>query len=269
MKRAIMTTVAATLAAGLAISSADAQSGRPKLHVNPRWKQCSFQLDPSLSQGAWHEFTEEAGLAIYFRPLADARPMGRGHVELSMLQWGTSIDDSKSAWNDTFVHPDSTHWLIEGSGLKIPGLMLRAGVTDRTDVSAYATKSPGANYGFVGGQVAHSFREPESKWQTAARASFVSMYGPADVDFAVYGVDVVASRTVPLTRWISVAPYAGASGYLASSHENSPVVSLSNEHVLGGQGLLGATVQLSKARLGVEYSVARVSSFSIKLGVGL
>lgn len=269
MKRATLTIMTAAMSAALAIAPADAQSGRPKLHVNPRWKECSFQLDPSLTQGAWHEFTAEAGLAIYFRPLADALPMGRGRVELSVMQWGTSIDDSKSAWNDTFVHPDSTHWLTEGSGLHIPGLMVRAGLDDRTDLGVYATKNPGANYGFVGGQIARSVTRPDAKWQATTRGSFVWMYGPQDLDFAVYGLDLLGSRTVRITRWASVAPYAGVSGYLASAHERSAVVSLRDERVLGGQGLLGATVRLSRARLGMEYSVARVRSFSMRVGLGL
>jgi hypothetical protein len=32
--------------------------------------------------------------------------------------------------------------------------------------------------------------------------------------------------------------------------------------------MVGATLQLSKARLGVEYNAAKVSSFSIKVGIG-
>ena len=65
--------VAATV---LVQTPAAAQSGRPTLHINPRWKECSFQLDPALTQSAWRQFTQEAGLVAYFRPMSDARPMG-------------------------------------------------------------------------------------------------------------------------------------------------------------------------------------------------
>jgi len=63
--------------AAIALSQAQAIAqthNHPKLHVNPRWEECSFQLDPSLTQAAWHQFTQEAGLVSYFRPLAAARP---------------------------------------------------------------------------------------------------------------------------------------------------------------------------------------------------
>src|SRR5687768_10097964 len=140
----------AALAVGMFETPAAAQQNTPRLHVNPRWHECSFQLDASLTQAAWRQFTQEAGLVAYFRPLSDARPMGRGKFEVSILQWETGIDAGDAAWNDTFVHPDSTHWLFEGSRLAFPGLMIRAGITSRTDVGLYVTKSPGANYGFAG-----------------------------------------------------------------------------------------------------------------------
>lgn len=248
---------------------AAAQTGRPTLHVNPRWKECSFQLDPSLTQSAWRQFTREGGLVAYFRPLTDARPMGKGHFELSMVQYKTAIDDAAPAWNDTFVHPDSTHWLFEGSGLQFPGLMVRAGVGGRTDVGAYFTKSPGANYGFYGAQVQQNFvRSTTHGWAAAARVSFVSMYGPDDLDLTVYGADLLASRSFALSRWAAVSPYVGVSSYLSRSHEKSAVVALDDERVFGAQASVGASVQLSVARLGVEYNVARVNSFSLKVGFG-
>jgi len=260
---------AVALAVTLVQTPAAAQSGEPTLHVNPRWKECSFQIDPSLTQAAWRQFTEEAGLVVYFRPLADARPMGRGNFEMSVLKWRTGIDDADAAWNDTFVHPDSTHYLFEGSGQEIPGLMLRAGVSGRTDVGVYFTKSPGANYGFVGGQVQHSLAKSASEWAIATRLSFVSIYGPDDLTFAVYGVDLVASRKLDVARWAAVSPYAGVSTHLSSAHEKTAAVALDDEHVVGMQASVGAAVQMSKARLGVEYNVAKVPSFSFKVGFGL
>jgi len=273
MKRTNLTTATLALAAIVLIQTpVDAQTTKPKLHVNPRWDECSFQLDPSLTQSAWHQFTQEAGLVAYFRPLSDARPMGKGKFEISVLQYSTGIDDSDPAWNDTFVHPDSTHWLFEGDGLKFPGLMARAGVSGNTDVGVYLTKSPGANYGFYGGQLSHSFVPGGSgsrKWAAAARVSFVSMYGPADLNFSVYGVDVLASKTLTLSRWAELSPYAGVSSYLSTSHEKTTAVNLDDERVLGAQAMVGASMQLSLARLGVEYSVARVRSLSLKVGIGL
>jgi hypothetical protein len=270
MTRIHLTPVAAALAIALIQTPAAAQTrSQPTLHVNPKWRECSFQLDAALTQTAWHQFTQEAGLVAYFRPLSDARPMGKGHFELSMLQWQTGIDDKDAAWNDTFVHPDSTHWLFEGDGLKFPGLMVRAGVSGNTDVGVYFTKSPGANYGFYAAQVQHTLvQNPTRTWAAAARVSFASMYGPDDLDLRVYGADVLASRTIALTRWAALSPYVGGSTYMSTTHEKSSVVNLADEHVLGAQAMAGAALQISKARLAVEYNVSKVNSFSMKVGIG-
>jgi hypothetical protein len=278
MTKRQLTTAVLVLAIGVIETPAAAQGGHshgaaghghPTLHINSKWKECSFQLAPSLTQSAWRQFTREAGLVAYFRPLADARPMGKGHFEVSMLQWKTGIDDHDAAWNDTFVHPDSAHWLFEGDGLAFPGLTARVGVATNTDVGVYFTKNPGANYGFYGMQVQQSLGEsPNRSWAAAARVSFISMYGPDDLDFRVFGVDVLASRKFAVTRWATVSPYVGGSSYLAASHEKTSAVDLDDERVLGVQGMVGATLQLSMARLAVEYNVATVNSLSFKVGIG-
>jgi hypothetical protein len=238
------------------------------LHVHDRWNECSFQLSSSLTPGAWRQFTQEAGLVVYFRSLTDAKPMGKGRFEVSALQWKTGIDDADPAWNDTFVHPDSAHYLFEGSGLAFPGLMVRGGLTGTTDIGFYVTKNPNANYGFYGLQLQRTLLGANSDWTTSARTSFVSLYGPEDLEYTVYGADVVTSRAVRLARWLTVSPYAGASVYHGRSHEKSAVVTLEDESATGVQGSLGTTLQLSKARIGAEYNFAKVNSISFKVGVG-
>lgn len=239
-----------------------------KLHINNRWHECSFQLDASLTQSAWRQFTGEAGVVTYFRPLVDAEPMGKGKFEVSLVQWKTGIDANDAAWNDTFVHPDSNHVLFEGSGLEFPGLMVRAGLTNRTDVGVYFTKSPGANYGFYGAQLQQNLLRDAGKWAAAARVSFVSLYGPEDLDFTVYGLDLVASRKFAVTKRASLSPYLGVATSLSRSHEKSAVVDLDDENVFGAMGTVGAVAQIYMTSVAVEYAFARVPSLSLKVGVG-
>lgn len=268
MRHQPLTVIAGAVAIALLSTRANAQS-RPKLHVNPRWKQCSIQLDPSLTQSAWHQFTQEAGQVVYFRPLADAQPMGRGKFELSVMQWQTNVDDNTSAWNDTFVHPDSTHWLYEGSGLQFPGLAVRAGVTSSSDVGLYFTKNPQANYGAYGVQMQQNFvKSGTHDWDVSARASFVSLFGPEDVDLKVYGVDVVTSWKHWKYHKATLIPYAVAATYLSSSHEKTRAVNLTDERVIGAMGTVGAALQFSVVRVAAEASMSRLPSIAIKVGVG-
>jgi hypothetical protein len=239
------------------------------LHVGPRWEECSFQLDPSLTQDAWREFTKEAGLVAYFRPLSDAKPLGAGHFEVSVLQWQTAFDDRKPAWNDTFIHPDSAHWLKEGSRLAFPGLAARVGITDKLDVGAYFTKNPGANYGFVAGQLQYNVLN-RGRWSASARGTYSALFGPEDLKLNTYGADALVSREFRLySTWASIAPYAGVSAYLTNSRETTEAVQLHNELVGGTQFTVGTVLKLSVVRIGVEYNFARLSTFSFKVGVSI
>lgn len=268
MKNSIV--VAALFVATFSSTAIAHGSKNVKLHVNPRWKECSFQLDPSLTQQAWHQFTHEAGMVAYFRPLVDAQPMGKWNFEVSALQWATAFNDEDAAWNDTFVHPDSTHWLKKGERLAFPGLMVRGGVTDEIDAGIYFTKNPNANYGFWGVQVQYNFvNEAQYGLAVASRATVSSLFGPEDVGFQIYGLDVLTSKKYETySDWISVIPYAGASVHLTTSHETSSVVTLHDETIAGVQGMVGAIAQISFVKLAVEYNVATVTSLSVKIGIG-
>ena len=250
-------------------ASANDPNPRPTLHVNPRWEECSFQLDPSLTQEVWHQFAHEAGLVIHFRAVTDAKPMGAGRIEFSILQWNTGIDESDDTWNNTFVHPNSEHWLIGGDALPFPGLMLRAGISRKVDVAAYWMKSFGANYGVAGAQVQYNLiNDTVRNWAVSTRASINSLYGPADLNLYSCGAEVLASKTFKvIPEWASVSPYAGISTYASHAHEKTEAVNLQDEYVSGMQYIAGAVAQVKMVRLGVEYNLSEVNTLSYKIGV--
>lgn len=232
------------------------------LHVNDEWEECAFVIDSSLTQEAWHQFAEEAGIVTYLRPLSSAKPLGVGKYEVSILNWGTNINDADDAWNDTFSHPYDTHWLFEGSALFFPGLMFRTGVSEQVGVGVYFTKNVKANYGFFGAQVQYNFANDSTRnMDLAARFSFTSLFGPEDLNFAVYGVDFVASTDV--SRF---TPYASVSGHLSRAQETTDKVDLSDENIFGLQGAVGVTSTVSAVQLGAELNVAKVMGYSFKLG---
>jgi hypothetical protein len=239
-----------------------------ELHVNPRWEECSFQLDASLTQSAWREFTKEAGLVVYYRSLTDAKPMGARNFEFSIVQWGTAFDDTKDAWNDTFVHPTETHWLKESARLDIPGLTFRAGLTDKLDIGVFWTKSPGANYGFYGSQIQYNVVNNEAKKLSASlRGSFVSMYGPEDLALTSYGADVIVSKDYVVNeKWLTLAPHVSGSAYLSASREKSEVVDLENEQFVGFQAAAGVVAKVKFVRIAMEYNAAVVNTVSFKIG---
>jgi hypothetical protein len=263
-----LATVATLMALGSpALAQGHNHDDHPHLNINPRWKECSFQLSAGLTKDAWRQFATEASVVTYFRPLTDAAPMGKGRFEVSLVQWESGIDDADPAWNDVMVHPDSTHWLFEGSRLAFPGLMGRVGVGSRTDLGLYFTKAPGANYGFYGAQLQQNVVRDYRGFAAAVRTSFVSMYGPEDVEFTVIGLDVVASRKFEMPALkASVAPYVVLSSSGGRAEEKSSVVTLSDAYVSTNLATLGASLEFSAARIAVEYANSTVPSLSMKIG---
>jgi hypothetical protein len=234
------------------------------LHVNDRWKDCAFVIDPSLTQNSWRQFVGELGQVTYFRPLASARPLGRGHFEVATINWSTKIDDADDAWNDTFTHPDSTHHLVDGHALEVPGLMLRAGLTDRIDVGAYYTKAIHSNWALVGAQVQYNMlNDAEQNLAAAGRVSVTRLFGPEDLTMSVYGLEFLASKDVSV-----FSPYAGVSGYLARGAERTSKVDLENENVSGVQAMAGVAARLSILRIAAEASLAKVPGYSFKIALG-
>ena len=251
------------LLAGLLSAAATSAASGQVLHLNDHWDECAIVLDPALTQHAWHQFASEVGVVMYFRPLTSARPLGRKNVEFAILNTGTRIDDADAAWNDTFSHPDSMHWLFEGDALKIPGVSLRVGVTDRIDAGVYFTKNPNSNYGFMGGQVQYALlTEASAPIAAAGRLNVVRLFGPDDLTATVYGADFLVSKDISF-----LSPYAGISGYLSRAHERTSKVDLNDESVFGVQGMLGLAARISVVSVGAELNLARVTGYSIKIGI--
>ncbi len=268
----------AVLVATLFHSSSYADEGLV-LHVLDRWDNCSIQLDPSLTQGAWQKFTREAGLIAYFRPLSSAKPLGAWKFEIIMTQGRAPIDDTDPAWNDTFVHPHSTHWIYAEVSdepgeitpghsdsqhtLNLPLPLVRIGITDRIDVSGTFLMAPGANYGFGGVQLQYSIlNDSEKNLAMAVRIGAMSIVGPEDLSLTAYSFDMVASRDIA-----RFSVYGGLGTYLIRSHEKTSAVDLDDENLLGFQGMVGVNTTLfSHLRIGAEMSLSALTMPVIVIG---
>lgn len=196
--------------------------------------------------------------------------MGVGNYEFSMVQWTTGIDETQGAWNNTFVHPDSEHWLVGSEHLPFPGLTMRTGITKIMDMGAYWGMRPGANYGFFGGQVQMNLLNDSMKnFALSNRIGFNNLYGPHDLNLTTIGYDVLASKSLKIYEKVFLNPYLGVSSYLTHTHEKSNVVNLKDETIPGLQSMLGATMEFWCLRFGIEYNLAKVQTVSCKVGANI
>jgi hypothetical protein len=164
-------------------------------------------------------------------------------------------------------HPDPTHWLYDGSGLPVPGLMARAGVTDRLDVGFYYTQNPNANYGFAGAQVQYNvLQQATSLLDASARLSAVMLFGPDDLDHTVYGLDLIASRRYPLLGRVAVATVRRRVRIPVELTREVRRRRTRRRTCRERARARGAVAQYSFLRVAVEYDAAAVQSRSVRIG---
>ncbi|MEE8437385.1 MAG: hypothetical protein V3S22_03505 [Candidatus Neomarinimicrobiota bacterium] len=249
----------------LPLSSSYAQGDRPIQHLTDDWENCSMILDPSLTQDAWHRFTQEAGNIFYFHSLTSPKALGAGKFNIAVVTGFTRIDDNSSAWNDTFVHIDSAHYLVSENGiLGFPSLSAAYGFSDNIDIGAYFTMNPGTNYSAVGGSIKYSLiNDPHKNIFAAVRVSsvFVLLKGESEFNLSVHGIDLLFSRD-----FNKITPYSGLSVYLSRNHETTDKVNLEDENVIGLLGKVGITAPISFLRLSLELNFAAVTTTAIMVG---
>ncbi len=196
-----------------------------ELHVNHRFRSCSIELDPSLTQSQFHKFTREAAQIFTFKLMSPAEPLGAKKFQVGIDYSITPINDADPAWNNTFSHPHETHYL--GDQLAIPKLFARMGMSDRMDIGFYFTKNPDANYGFMGGELKYAlFMKPQKPVAMAVRATYATLLGVEDLNYHLFGVDLSASKRIG-----RLAPYLGIGANLARAIETTSKVNLRNETV--------------------------------------
>jgi hypothetical protein len=238
------------------------------LNVTGGIAMCDFDIAPALTQSEWERATREIGSAIYLEPLASSRPLGKWNWSAQLEQNSFHVDQESGAWNNTFHHPDSTHYLTGESGrLAVPGLRFRIGISDRIDFGAYYTSSRpfGANYGFLGFDAKYAFLNDTVKgWSAAVRASYAMDANIKDFNISGTGLEVLAGKQ--LFRFFT--PYAGVAANWNYGREKTSEVDLRNEHSLGVRGIAGVQFRWKFVDLGYEVQVGDgMAQRSLKVGV--
>lgn len=234
------------------------------VHVNPKLKLCDFEAAANLTQTQFKRFNREVGHVMYFNPMTSARSLGKFKFDISLVNGGsTAIDQTSGAWNNTFHHPDSTHWL--GDKVILPGIVARMGITDRMDIGVYYSHSApfGGKYSFLGVDLKYNFlNNPETGWAFAGRASYTQDVTIKDFNLSNFGLDGLVSKSFG-----NFTPYAGISGTVSRAKELSERVNLSSETAFGARAIVGMDFRYKFLNLGAEADFSELTSYSIKLGV--
>jgi len=240
--------------------AAPSYAGDVYWRLDPSVESCSMNLDPSLTQGQWETFTRQAGAMLTFKSLAPAEPLGKMNFMLGVDYSVTPVNQHDPAWINTFVHPDADCPL--GDQIQIPTIRARLGLTQSIDIGGYWTTAPGANYGFVGGEVKYAFlRETPKRPAAALFTSFNWLTDVPDFNVGVYSLGLAASK-----RLAGFIPYAGVRENVSIGTETTSKVDLDTETIFFTQGFIGATYQLWVIGLAAEYNIADVNTFAFAFG---
>lgn len=244
------------------VSTAMAQAENEDVywHISPDVETCSIVIDPSLTQDQLAKFAKQVGPIASFKAMNSAEPIGKANIVFGIEQSYTPIDQHDLAWINTFTHPDADCPL--GDAVTYPTLRAAIGITERIDIGSYITYAPGANYGFLAGEMKYAFlHDSEKSLSAAMRATYTTMLGVADMDMSIYGVDISVSKKLEM-----FTPYLGIRQIFTNVTEETGKVVLDSESIWGTQGIIGAIYTISWFSLAAEYDIADVNTFALKTG---
>ena len=237
------------------------------LHVNTEIGQCDFDISYDLTQAEWKKATKEIGNILYLNPLSSAKPLGVKNWDLQVETTSSNVDQESGAWNNTFHHPDSTHYLSSNGRTAVPALRFRMGLTDKFDAGIYYSSAQpfGANYGILGFELKCAFiNDTTRNWAASVRASYVTDANIKDFNISTTGIDFSVSKTF----FAVVAPYAGVAMNYNHSKEVTDEVDLENENYFGVRGVIGAELKWEFVNLGYEFMIGDgYSNRALKVGV--
>jgi hypothetical protein len=251
------------LIALLSLVPAAALAQKPILHVDPSLKDCSVIFAPELTQSAFQRFVREFGSVSAFKQMSPPTTLGKGGVALGLDMIYFTVDEASDAWNDTFAHPDATHYL--GSHKSFPSVRLRVGVTDAVDLGAYYTRNPDANYGWLGVEGRYGLLRQNAAVPISltVRGAYTKTLYVADMDMHTATFDVSGGRTF----WNRVTAYAGWGGDLILARETTDAVQLKTEVAPVSRAFGGVQLRLWHMALGVEREVGALSRTQVQLAM--
>ncbi|MFZ5877136.1 MAG: DUF6588 family protein [Nitrospirota bacterium] len=215
--------------------------------------------DNVLTQSMFKDLSEQIGLALAYRPLAPAEPLGLLGFDIGIEATGVGIDNDEAFW--TVINPDLPSYLV------FPKLHVQKGLPLGIDVGFVYTKLPSSNVAMYGGELKWAIRRGSLATPAVAlRGTYTTLAGVDTLDASTYGADVSISKGFgPLT------PYAGiGQTWIQSSTEalSTSSVPLSDESISSSHFFVGTKLRLALFSFALEADFAAVQSYSLRMGLG-
>lgn len=165
----------------------------------------AFALDDikfttGMTQDLFKKFSEEAGVALSYKPVSPAEPYGITGFDIGLEVSAINIDDKY--WKYALKDQD-----VPGYAL-IPKLHAIKGLPFGIDIGAVYSQVPGSNIKYYGGELKYAILEGSAVTPAVAvRGTFTKLSGVTELDLTTYGVEASISKGFGMG--VKLTPYAG------------------------------------------------------------
>lgn len=210
-----------------------------------------------LANQEFGELSRQIGMAVAYKPVAPAEPLGILGFDIGIEATFAEIDNDSTFWNT--ASPDMPGML------PIPKLHAVKGLPFGVDIGAVYSEVPESNISLLGAEVKWAILEGTvATPAVAVRGTYTKLDGIDGLDLNTKGVDVSISKGV-----LMFTPYAGVGQvWIESDPSGAGISGLSKASFSETKLFGGIQASLLIFRITGEVEVANITSYTIKLSTG-
>lgn len=218
-------------------------------------------VDGALDQTMFHDLSEQIGLALAYRPLAPAAPLGLLGFDIGLEFTAVDIDENEAFWTSV-TSPDLPSYLI------FPKVHAQKGLPFGIDIGLVYTQIPSSNIVMYGGELKWAILKGTLATPALAlRGSYTTLSGVDHLDVSTYGADLSVSKGFgPFTPYAGIGQIAITSSSDALSSAGGGV-GLQDESISATHGFVGAKFSLLMLSLVAEADFAAVQAYSFRINL--
>jgi hypothetical protein len=153
----------------------------------------------SIDQSQFKSLSKEVGVALGYRNLAPANPLGITGFDIGVEASAMKIDKSIPYWDAAFNSNAPSYLLI-------PKIRARKGLPFGIDVGGMFSYVPNSNIKLFGAELSKSIIDGNMVFPAVGiRGTYTKLTGVNDLALQTYGVDATISKGIAF-----ITPYAGA-----------------------------------------------------------
>ncbi|MCX7769657.1 MAG: hypothetical protein N2202_01085 [Proteobacteria bacterium] len=162
----------------------------------------SFAIDDikfsfGMTQSMFRDFSKEMGLALSYKNLIPAEPLGITGFDVGFEV--NAIEISDGAWKNAIKDKNVPSYLV------VPKIRIIKGLPLGIDVGAFYSQVPDSNIKIYGGELKYSILEGGVATPALAiRGTYTQLEGVSELGFKTYGLDAIISK-----GFFMITPYGG------------------------------------------------------------